>query len=141
MSTFITPADLAPFATIPQAKATAMIADAEAKALLAAPGLADADLTPEQMAQVKAILRDAILRWNDRGSGALTQTSIGQVAISADTRNHARSLFTDDELDLLRSITASGEAGGGAFAIDMGQRDPGTGIDFTLRPDLRFQWK
>lgn len=139
---YITLEDLAPFASIPEAKALAMIADAEAKAVIAAPLLGDpTELTEVQRAQVKAILRDAILRWNDRGSGALTQTSIGQVSVSADTRVSSRNLFTAAELDLLRAIAAPGQAGGGAFAIDLAQREPSAGIDFCLRPDLRLQWE
>lgn len=137
---FITPGDLAPFASIPEAKAEAMIADAEAKALLAAPNLASSDLTATQVGQVRAILRDAILRWNDRGSGALTQTAVGQVSVSTDTRYSSRNLFTADEVDQLRAITTT-DSGGGAFAVDLAQPQPGAGIDFGLRPDLRFQWE
>lgn len=132
---YITPEDLAPFASIPEIKALAMIADAEAKAIIAAPPLGDpAKLTEVQRAQVKAILRDAILRWNDRGSGALTQTSIGQVSVSADTRIASRNLFTAAELDLLRAI--AGGDGGGAFSLDLAA---GAGVR-TARPDLKFQW-
>ena len=141
MFIFIEPEDLAHFATIPEAKAAAMIADAEAKAILAAPKLATTALEPQQLAQVKAILRDAILRWNDRGSGALTQTSVGQVSISTDTRYSTRNLFTEAELDLLRAIAADdGAQAGGAFAVDLGQPNSPAGIDLGLRPDLRFQW-
>ena len=55
MGTFIAPLDLAPFATIPDAKASAMIADAEANAILVAPCLstlpdAPLDETAEQLA-------------------------------------------------------------------------------------------
>lgn len=139
---FIMPDDLAPFATIADAKAAAMIADAEAKALLAAPNLADPDLTGQQIDQVRAILRDAILRWNDRGSGALTQTAVGQVSVSTDTRYSSRNLFTDDEVNSLRAITATGDGGGGgAFSVDLAQAQTPAGIDFTLRPDLRLQWE
>lgn len=135
---YITPEDLAPFATISEGKAAAMIADAEAKATLAAPALADpSSLSEAQRGQVKAILRDAILRWNDRGSGALTQTSIGQVSVSADTRITSRNLFTAAELDLLRSI--AGGSRGGAFSLDLAA---GAGMrgELTGRPDLKFQW-
>lgn len=136
---YITLEDLAPFATIDEAKAAAMIADAEAKATLAAPGLADpSSLSDAQRGQVRAILRDAILRWNDRGSGALTQTSIGQVSVSADTRIVSRNLFTAAELDLLRSITGGNR--GRAFSLDLAA---GAGMCDLLsaRPDLKFQWR
>lgn len=134
---YITPEDLAPFANIPEAKALAMIADAEAKAVIAAPPLGDpAKLTEVQRAQVKAILRDAILRWNDRGSGALTQTSIGQVSVSSDTRSTSRALFTDGELGLLRSIAATGRVGGRAFEVDLAAQAAGP----VAGRDLRFQF-
>lgn len=113
---FITPDDLAPFAAIPPAKAEAMIEDAEAKAQLLAPALAEGGLGVVQVAAVRAILRDAILRWNDRGSGALTQTSIGQVQVSNDTRYLTRNLFTQDEVAQLRAISSE-RPSGGAFSI------------------------
>ena len=135
---YIAPADLAPFISIDESKAQAMIDDAEAKALLVAPSLGSPEsLTEVQRSQVKAVLRDAILRWNDRGSGALTQTSIGQVSVSADTRIGSRNLFTTTEIDLLRSI--AGAADSGAFSLDLAS-GAGRGSGLNARPDLRFQW-
>lgn len=129
MGTFITEADLAPFATIDAAKAAAMIEDAEAQAILTAPcitGLttAPADETSEQRAQrlaklaaVKSILRAAILRWNDTGSGAVQQTQVGPFGQMIDTRQHRKGMFWPSEIESLQGICSSGEQGK-AFAVD-----------------------
>ena len=65
----ITPSDLEPFATIDAVKAAAMIEDATAMAVRVAPCIASIDFTDGPA--VKAILRGALLRWNDAGSGAI----------------------------------------------------------------------
>ena len=68
---YITPDDLAAFATLDAAKAAAMVADASAMAVMAAPCLSDeAALTEAQRAAVKSVLRRAILRWDEAGAGS-----------------------------------------------------------------------
>lgn len=117
---YIDPVDLAPFADIDVAKATAMIEDAVAQAILVAPCLAEEDdLDDHQRAAVKAVLRGAILRWNDSGSGAFTQQQAGPFGVTVDTRQTRRSLFWPSEIEQLVKI-CDAVAGGqsGAFAID-----------------------
>jgi hypothetical protein len=115
----ITPADLAPFAEIPQAKAEAMIADALALAARVAPCITDADFAYPDAA--KAILRSAVLRWNDRGSGALTQETLGSdYSYSTDTRDsrgNRSGLFWPSEIEALQDL-CKGEDTSGAYAID-----------------------
>jgi hypothetical protein len=119
MPRYIQPVDLAPFATIDPAKAMMMIDDCEAMATLAAPclaTLADTD-TPESAAAIKAVravLRGALLRWYESGSGAVTQSTVGQVSQTTAPR---RSMFWPSELEQLRSICSSAETGK-AFAVD-----------------------
>lgn len=129
---FISAPDLAPFATIPEAKATEMIADAEAMAVLAAPCLADLNTAPEgetpedaasrtaKISAVKAILRGAILRWNDAGTGVTQgeQHTVGPFGMQTTLAPAARrAMFWPSELEQLQSICATGEQGK-AFAVD-----------------------
>ena len=113
---FITPDDLTPFAEIEPSKAEAMIADAEAMALVAAPCI-ERLLDEPKLAAVKAILRGAIIRWNDAGSGALQQQSAGPFAMTVDTRAARRDLFWPSEIKDLQSLCADGSAG--AYTVDM----------------------
>lgn len=129
MFLFITPADLAPFADIPQDRAPAMIEDAEATAILAAPCLATLHETPaqetppEQMARtakinaVRAILRGAILRWHEAGSGAIQHQTAGPFGQTIDTRTPRRGMFWPTEIEQLRGVCSAQETGQ-AFAID-----------------------
>lgn len=119
---FITSDDLDAFVIIEASKADAMIADAEALALLAAPCLDrssedDDPLTETQVAAVKAILRGAILRWNEAGNGILSQRTAGPFSQSIDTRQTRRAMFAPAEIEQLQSICGV-EDGGGIFAID-----------------------
>lgn len=99
---FLTPADLGAFEDIDAVKAAAMIEDAEALAINAAPSLLG-DLNWWQKSAVKAVLRIAILRWNDAGSGALTQETIGPYSAAYDTRQFRYGL-TDGEIKRLKTI-------------------------------------
>ncbi|MFD7075236.1 hypothetical protein ACFV9G_13600 [Nocardioides sp. NPDC059952] len=114
----ITPADLAPFADIDEAQAAAMIADATAMAVLVAPCLGDEDsLTPEQQAATKAILRGAILRWNDTGTGAFQSQTAGPYTVQLDTRQTRRAMFYPSEIEQLQAVCAGGVTTG-AFTVD-----------------------
>lgn len=113
----ITPEDLTPFAEIPQAKAEAMIADALAWARRVAPCIDDPSFEHPEFAL--AIIRGAILRWNDAGSGAVTQ--VGQTAgpfglTQAFQQPQRRNLFRPDELDELRKLCES--TSGKAWSYD-----------------------
>lgn len=119
MGVFIASGDLAPFAVIEAAKAEAMIEDAEAVALAAAPCLASTDkpLTDAQKAVVKAVLRGAILRWNTAGEGGVSAQQAGPFSVSLDTRQHRKGMFIESELSQLQALCA-GTGGGKAFTID-----------------------
>lgn len=133
MGQFIQPSALDPFADIDEAKATEMIADAEAMAILAAPCLPDLLTAPEgetdadaarrqaKLAALKAILRGAILRWNEAGTGALSarQDTFGPFGQSEtlDTRQTRRVMFWPSEIEQLQKLCASGEQGK-AFSVD-----------------------
>lgn len=112
----ITPADLAPFASIPEAKAVEMIADALAIAALDAPCILLEDF--EHAAAAKAIIRGAILRWHDSGAGGVLQESRtdGPFTRSLTLDKRRDGIFTEAEIDMLKRL-CSGEATG-AFDID-----------------------
>lgn len=120
MGDFIAVDDLSPFAQIEVVKAAAMIADAEAQASAAAPCLADPNvtLTAAQAAVVKAVLRAAILRWNDAGTGAMQSQTAGPFGVTLDTRQARRGMFLASELDQLRDLCNGGRGAGRAFTID-----------------------
>ncbi len=138
---FLEPEDLTPFADIDPAKAAAMVEDAIAMAVLAAPCItlpefqADAAL----MSALKAILRGSILRWHDVGSGGVTQQGAGPFQQTLDTSKVRRGMFWPSEISQLRDLCREfGEAGDGqAFMVDM---TPETVPSLWDRPDLWFQW-
>lgn len=105
MANLIDPSDLAPFATIDAAKAEAMIEDAQAWAFAVAPCLVG-DLTDVQLSAVRAVLRAAILRWHEAGSGAVQQQSAGPFAMSLDTRQERRGMFWPSEIKQLQDVCA-----------------------------------
>ncbi len=132
MTTFITVEDLEAFVPdIDQAKAEEMIADAEALAMLAAPCLKDTDFQNDKAYQgaVKAVLRGAILRWDDSAVGAVTQVGAGGFQQSTDTRVPRRSMFWPSEIDQLRKLCTqyTGEQKGGAYTVDTAPRFRGGG--------------
>lgn len=109
MGTYLDVTDLAPFATIDVAKAEAMIEDAEAMALLAAPCIAAEGFA--YGTAVKAILRGAVLRWNDTGSGALQAQTAGPFGQTLDTRQERRGMFWPSEIVSLQSLCADSQGG------------------------------
>jgi hypothetical protein len=120
MGLYLDAADLTAFASdIPTAKAEAMIDDAEAMALLVAPCLDfpdTDDLTEPRRNAVRAILRGAILRWNEAGTGAFQQQSTGPFGVTVDTRQQRRAMFWPSEIEQLQSVCAGADEGG-AFTI------------------------
>lgn len=118
----ISVSDLTPFATIDQAKATAMVEDAIAQAVIYAPGLSDITvLSAVQISAAKAILRAAILRWNEVGDGGVTTVTqtAGQYSASQtnDTRQQRRGVFWPSEVSALQAICKTSKA---PFSLDMG---------------------
>lgn len=117
MAQLLTIDDLTPFATIGEDKAEAMVADAIAQASLVAECLGDVeDLTPLQISQAKSVLRGAILRWHDAGSGAVSQQTAGPFGVTLDTRQTRRAMFWPSEISALQKICKSGD--GGTFSVD-----------------------
>lgn len=117
----LTPADLAPFATIETAKAEALIEDAVARAARIAPCIRDAELSQDHAAAAKAILRGAILRRNEAGSGAATMQAAGPFSQQVDTRSTSRVLLFPSEISELEGICRdhNGDSTSGAYTVDM----------------------
>ena len=114
----IEPEDLAPFADIAEAKALAMIADALAMAKLAAPCIVEANFAHADAAL--AIIRGAILRWNDAGTGVKTTASetVGPFGYSESyLQPQRRALFWPSEIEQLKKLCADSSAGK-AFSYD-----------------------
>ncbi len=115
----LVPSDLAPFADIDDVKAQAMIDDALAIAALVAPCITTDAFT--HGAAAKAILRAAVLRWHEAGTGALTQRqdTRGPFGFNEmfDNRATRKAMFQPDEITRLQSLCSSGQTSG-AFSID-----------------------
>lgn len=95
-----------------------MVEDAEALAVLAAPCLATpGDLTVGQRKAVKAILRGAIMRWSDVGTGAVQTDSSGTLSTTTDTTAARRGMFWPSEIADLQKICSDGESGK-AYTVD-----------------------
>jgi len=110
----LTPEDLAPFADIDPAKAAAMIEDALALAATVAPCITEDSFTGEGAA--RAILRGAVLRWHESGTGALQTQSAGPFGVTLDNRQPRRGLFTPTEIEQLQGLCKG--ASTGAYAVD-----------------------
>lgn len=111
------PSDLMTFAPdLDPAKASEMIEDAMALAELVAPCIVTADFAFTKAA--KAILRGAILRWHEAGTGATIQQSAGPFAQSIDTKQQRRGMFWPAEIEQLQNLCKGSDAGSGVFSID-----------------------
>jgi hypothetical protein len=111
----LVPADLEPFAAIDAVKAQAMIDDALALAAQVAPCILED--TFEQEGAARAILRGAVLRWNEAGTGALQSQTAGPFGQQIDTRQQRRGMFWPSEITQLQRLCA-GDTGAEAFAVD-----------------------
>lgn len=111
----IMPVDLAPFADIDPAKAQAMIDDALALAARVAPCITDPAFEFDDAA--KAIIRGAILRWNDSGSGVVTQEAWGPYSQTVDSRQTRRSMFWPSEITDLQALCQEKQQAT-AFTVD-----------------------
>lgn len=131
----LTPVDLEAFATIDEMKAQAMIDDALAMATLVAPCLTDDSLTADQAAAAKAVIRRAILRWNDAGTGAMTQQGAGPFQVSFDTRQKHTNLFWPTEITQLQELCRDGDAGTQAFTINTTPEDARSTDGYWSAPD------
>lgn len=110
--------DLQKFAPeLQQAQAEDMIATAWARAQQAAPCLKDeaTELDPSDVEIVKDVLRSAILRWDDRGSGAVAQRTAGEYGETF--RAGESNLFRPNEIRDLRSVCGNVRKRGRASTI------------------------
>lgn len=114
MTVTLTIDDLTPFVPDLDAdRATAMIQDALALAERAAPCIADPEF--EYPGAAKAILRGAILRWADQGSGSGPALVAG--VFGATPQNQPRrNLFFPSEIAELQALCGGGR--GKAFSIN-----------------------
>lgn len=111
----ITIDDLLPFApSIDEAKAHAMIEDALALAARVAPCILDDSF--EHAGAAKAIIRGAILRWHEAGTGAIVSQAIGPWSETIDTSKTRRSMFWPSEITDLQDLCGKSETR--AFSID-----------------------
>lgn len=113
----ITTEDLAPFASIPQPKAEAMIASTLARAARVAPCiLLD---TFEHAEAAKGILRDVILRWHESGAQVKTSQTAGIFGQTIDTGQQRRGLLWPSEVEELQELCRDASDGPvGIFAVD-----------------------
>jgi hypothetical protein len=97
--------------------AATLIDDAEALAMLSAPCLRD-DLNPEgfKFKAARAILRGAILRWADAGTGAVDQQTAGPFAMSTTSQVRRNSFWPSEITDLQK--VCRGEDDGKAYSVD-----------------------
>jgi hypothetical protein len=134
----IVASDLSAFATIPKAKADEMIEDALGQAEIFAPCIFEDSFAKQRAA--KSILRGAILRWNEAGTGAIVGQSAGIYGQTVDTRQPRRAMFYPSEIDALRKLCRSDDDTGGAFAIDLLPRTPRVSARQRFECDLETSW-
>jgi hypothetical protein len=101
-------------------KAEAMIDDAEAMAVLAAPCIADEDFA--YTTAVRAIIRAAVLRWNDSGTGAYQAQQAGPFGVTLDTRQERRGMFQPHEIVALQNLCSTHQ--GGLYTLSLAGPDP-----------------
>lgn len=116
----LTLSDLIPFAPeINEDVALLMIDDAVATATVVAPCIITEEFAYPEAA--RAILRGAVLRWHESGTGAMQSTSVtaGPFAQSNtfDTRQIRKAMFWPSEIKELRKLC--GSSGRKAFDIDL----------------------
>lgn len=116
MPTILEPSDLAPFAEIALAKASAMIADALASAARVAPCITSEDFT--EAAAARAILRGAVLRWHETGISSYAAQAQGPPGYPVAPRER-RNLLWPSEIAALRELcNPPGGQKSGAFSVD-----------------------
>jgi hypothetical protein len=106
MGLYLQPADFTALVETEADRLAILIEDAETFAVMAAPPLADPEaLTEQQRAQARTILRRAVVRESDSGTGAKVQEAAGPYSYTVDTRTASRvSFLTDEEEDALRGV-------------------------------------
>lgn len=84
----------------------ALIEDSLATAVMHAPCLAGADLTDATAAAAKAILRAAVVRQAESGSGALQSETFGSHSYTLDNRQQRTGAFWPSEIAQLQALCA-----------------------------------
>lgn len=112
----IRPSDLANFAKIDAGKAADMCEDALSQAVYHAPCITQPGFAHRGM--VKSILRGAILRWHEAGTGAVQSQTTLSYGQTIDTRQPRKAMFYPSEIEQLKALCRSDDDSGGAFAID-----------------------
>lgn len=124
-----------------------LIAGANARATRVAPCLGE-EPTADQLAEARMVLVGAVQRWAEAGAGAYQQQTAGPFSVSYDTRQRTGFNLWPSEVTDLQAICAGDAEVKKAFMIDLttpadvatGVDPNGTGIDFSDRPDLQFQY-
>lgn len=80
------------------------INDALARAAIVAPCINDADLSEAKIAGFKAIIRAAIVRRVEGGSGAVTTQGVGPYSFVTDTRRTSGGMFQPVEIKDLQTL-------------------------------------
>jgi hypothetical protein len=122
MTLELDPSDLAPFASIPEAKAQAMVDVALAQARRVAPCLKTTD-DEDALTEARGVLIAAVLRWHETGVASYAVQSAGPPGYPADPTSRAGNmLLWPSEIKALEGICSSlavlGEPRSGAFSID-----------------------
>jgi len=116
----LTTSDLAPFADIDEAKAQAMIDDVMALAARVAPCIVEDDFKYPDAA--KAVLRRAVLRWNDAGSGVVTQEQQTAGSFSTgrsyDNKQTSKGTFWPADIAQLQDLCRDSNTERSAFSVD-----------------------
>lgn len=119
MAVSLTYDDLIPFApNLSEDKAEVMIIDALALAARVAPCLLGDELPEADAAAAKAILRGAILRWNDQGTGEQPQLVAGIFQMNPSQGQPRRSLLLPSEIKDLTAI-CGGSSPRRAYMVDL----------------------
>ena len=108
MGLYLQPEDFTALVELDPERLVILIDDAETFATMptVAPALANPEsLTTQQRTQVKTILRRAVVRESDSGTGAKVQEAAGPYSYTVDTsRANSVSFLTEEEEDALRVI-------------------------------------
>lgn len=106
-------------AELDQAQAEDMIATAWARAQRIAPCLKEEapELDSSDIEIVKDVLRSAILRWSERGSGAVVQRTAGEYGETLAKADDSGNLFRPNEIRDLQSVCGNARKRGRASTI------------------------
>ena len=115
MGIILRPEDIEPFADIPKDKLEAMIADVEAVAVSVAPCIAKPGFKFKDAA--RAILRRALLRWNDSGVSGQVQYEAAGPFTQTIRSNTSSNLLWPSEVVALKKLCDESGGAGKAFTI------------------------